>query len=404
LLATGDAVRLPFADQGVDLVLGSPIFTDRRRYLEDGRDMGIARKPKEWVRWMMQVSREAVRVSRGLVLWVATSPTKGRNYRAVAECLSALWWLKGGLQECPIYWRKVGIPGKQGRPAQWYRQDVELILAFKGEELVPWADPLANGHPNQYAPGGAMSHQLTGGTRRNQWGAGIKSNRSRGSDGKMRGRPRPSHEITTRAEIEAPGGHRPPKRANPGNCILDIPVGGGLMGHPLASEINEAPYPQRLAERLIRAHCPPGGIVLDPFSGSGTTVAAALRLGRCGIGIDIRDTQVRRSRVRIETPRPEKKPRHKSWASLSPDNEWRSRIAARVRAMGYSYGRLAAETGVDRAAIMRYVKGERDVNAATLEKLCDTLGLLLVPREQLAALQYEPLGPDGVDDDHIPAG
>jgi DNA modification methylase len=48
-----------------------------------------------------------------------------------------------------------------------------------------------------------------------------------------------------------------------------------------------AVMPQELAETCIRAGCPEGGTVLDPFAGSGTTLAAALKLGRSAIGIDL---------------------------------------------------------------------------------------------------------------------
>jgi len=40
--------------------------------------------------------------------------------------------------------------------------------------------------------------------------------------------------------------------------------------------------------------------VLDPFSGSGTTAAVALRLGRNGIGLDIRRRQAEIARRRID--------------------------------------------------------------------------------------------------------
>lgn len=48
-----------------------------------------------------------------------------------------------------------------------------------------------------------------------------------------------------------------------------------------------ATMPTRLAERCVLAGCPPGGTVLDPFSGSGTTGLAANKHGRRYIGIDI---------------------------------------------------------------------------------------------------------------------
>src|SRR5256886_1601720 len=47
-----------------------------------------------------------------------------------------------------------------------------------------------------------------------------------------------------------------------------------------------AVFPEALVERPIRATCPRGGTVLDPFVGSGTTAVVALRLGRKAIGID----------------------------------------------------------------------------------------------------------------------
>jgi site-specific DNA-methyltransferase (cytosine-N4-specific) len=46
-------------------------------------------------------------------------------------------------------------------------------------------------------------------------------------------------------------------------------------------------FPIQLPQRCILAGCKPGGTVLDPFSGSGTTGLAAQRTGRKYIGIDI---------------------------------------------------------------------------------------------------------------------
>ena len=45
--------------------------------------------------------------------------------------------------------------------------------------------------------------------------------------------------------------------------------------------------PEAMLERVIRASSNPGDIVLDPFSGSFTTSAVAVRLGRNAVGIDL---------------------------------------------------------------------------------------------------------------------
>lgn len=45
--------------------------------------------------------------------------------------------------------------------------------------------------------------------------------------------------------------------------------------------------PLALLEVLIGACCPPGGLVVDPCCGSGTTLVAAARLGRTALGCDL---------------------------------------------------------------------------------------------------------------------
>lgn len=52
-------------------------------------------------------------------------------------------------------------------------------------------------------------------------------------------------------------------------------------------EAHYATFPKRLAERCIKAGCPRGGIVLDPFGGSGTVGLVADRLQRDAILIDL---------------------------------------------------------------------------------------------------------------------
>lgn len=48
-----------------------------------------------------------------------------------------------------------------------------------------------------------------------------------------------------------------------------------------------APYPVDLCRIPILATCPPEGVVLDPFCGTGSTLVAARILGRKSVGIDV---------------------------------------------------------------------------------------------------------------------
>lgn len=51
-------------------------------------------------------------------------------------------------------------------------------------------------------------------------------------------------------------------------------------------ETHFAPFPMDLCRIPISATCPPGGIVLDPFCGTGTAMLVAMRMGRKSVGID----------------------------------------------------------------------------------------------------------------------
>jgi DNA modification methylase len=48
-----------------------------------------------------------------------------------------------------------------------------------------------------------------------------------------------------------------------------------------------APYPEDLCKIPILATCPPDGMVLDPFCGTGTTNLVAFHLGRKSVGMDL---------------------------------------------------------------------------------------------------------------------
>jgi DNA modification methylase len=75
-------------------------------------------------------------------------------------------------------------------------------------------------------------------------------------------------------------------------CVWLVPTRGFSGNH-------FAVYPPGLIETPIKAGCPVGGIVLDPFMGSGTTAVVARKLGRNFIGIDLNPEYVKMAWQRL---------------------------------------------------------------------------------------------------------
>jgi hypothetical protein len=65
-----------------------------------------------------------------------------------------------------------------------------------------------------------------------------------------------------------------------------------LNNHP-------APYPPTLASWVASLICPPGGSILDPFNGSGSTGIAAIRGGWSYVGIEAVSEYATMSRARL---------------------------------------------------------------------------------------------------------
>lgn len=79
-------------------------------------------------------------------------------------------------------------------------------------------------------------------------------------------------------------------------CVWAIPTKAFAGNH-------FATYPEALIETPILAGCPEGGVVLDPFLGSGTTAIVAERLGRRWVGIELNPEYVQLARERLRERR-----------------------------------------------------------------------------------------------------
>jgi DNA modification methylase len=71
-------------------------------------------------------------------------------------------------------------------------------------------------------------------------------------------------------------------------------VGHGDTDHP-------APFPKEIVRPAILSCCPPGGTVLDPFFGSGTTGEVALEEGREFVGIEINKQSAYDAWIRLKS-------------------------------------------------------------------------------------------------------
>ena len=89
-------------------------------------------------------------------------------------------------------------------------------------------------------------------------------------------------------------------------ATLDVwridPESARRVGHP-------APFPVELPRRLIDLYTFEGDVVLDPFLGSGSTVVAAERTARVGVGFDLDPEYVRLARERVAAERARKRHR-----------------------------------------------------------------------------------------------
>ena len=102
-----------------------------------------------------------------------------------------------------------------------------------------------------------------------------------------------------------PGGYRKP---SVGTRVLSVishenhkqwfqSIWTGIPG--ASTRYHPAPYPEELAERLVRMFSFVGDTVLDPFMGTGTTTVAAAKWGRHSIGVEIDPHYIHAAETRI---------------------------------------------------------------------------------------------------------
>ncbi len=87
-----------------------------------------------------------------------------------------------------------------------------------------------------------------------------------------------------------------PLGKNPGD-VWDIP---NVKHNHIEKTIHPCQYPVEMIERLVLSMTEPGGLVVDPYVGVGTTAVAAVLHGRRAAGADIKSEYLEIARKRIE--------------------------------------------------------------------------------------------------------
>jgi site-specific DNA-methyltransferase (adenine-specific) len=100
------------------------------------------------------------------------------------------------------------------------------------------------------------------------------------------------------------------KRANPKGKMPDDVWSFSRVCGTFLERVKWHPcqMPEKVLERIIKVSSNSGDLVIDPFSGSGTTCGVAARLGRKFFGVDISEQYVKHSLKRIEETLAGKRP------------------------------------------------------------------------------------------------
>jgi DNA modification methylase len=309
----GDALQTlkTLPANSVQCCVTSPPYLNLRSYLPDNhpdkaKEIGFAQTPEEYVAKLVDVFcevRRALRDDGTLWLNLAASyngsggaggdynegglkdgqpkfkGSKATNYKPKdmipVPWLAAIalqqdgWWLRAD-----IIWHKLSpMPASYtDRPTVAHEY---VFLLTKSAQYYYDADAIREPHKREWWNDGSQTHYHNGTAQQQKaWVAAGKSPGTHSFNGNA---------LNTNG-------------ANKKSVWTLGPENSGVEHY--------APMPTKLVEPCILAGSKPGDTVLDPFCGSGTTLAVALKHGRCGLGIELNEDYISLAHKRIGKTRP----------------------------------------------------------------------------------------------------
>ena len=261
----GDAAELLRAlpAESVNLVVTSPPYADQRRATYGGVH------PDDYVDWFMPFADGIQRVLRPdgtFILNIKEKAVRGERHTYVLELILAMR-RAGWLWTEEFIWHK-----KNCYPGKWpnrFRDSWERLLQFNRQRKFQMYQEAVMVPVGDWAEGRLRKLSDTDRVRdESRVQSGFGKNISNWVGRKL---------------------------AYPTNVLH--------MATECANRSHSAAFPETLPDWFIRLFTEPGDLVLDPFAGSGSTLAAAHKLERRAIGLELNPKYCALMRERLHLPR-----------------------------------------------------------------------------------------------------
>lgn len=282
-LHEGHAARVmaTMDDGSVDCVVTSPPYFGLRDYGGQPEQIGLEASPVEYVAALVEVFAEVRRVlAKDGTLWLNLGDTYASQTKGGGGATG--YTPEHGNRNRTRYETrrfKIDVPEKNLLGVPWRTAFALQDAGWYLRNAVVWSKP--NAMPESVRDRLSNRHELL-----------FLLTKSRSYWFDLDAIRVPHLESTAAASLRARKPYQAPGQkahsksrpmasggANPGD-VWELPT------RPFP-EAHFATFPIDLPRRCILAGCRPGGTVLDPFAGAGTTLLAAQQLGRRAIGIDL---------------------------------------------------------------------------------------------------------------------
>ena len=277
-------------DQSINCCVTSPPYFGLRDYGMDGQ-IGLEQTPEEYVSKMVEVFREVHRVLRDDgTLWLNIGDSyagsgKGRNADGTYQEGG-----KQGTNKGTVIGKRIKTEAPDCKPKDLIGIPWMLAFALRADgwylrQEIIWHKP--NPMPESVKDRCTKAHEqiflLTKSPRYYFDSEAMKEDAVGGQTGKAASFKRVGSKREQVIPGQAYGTHRPERD--------DVAYNGEKRNRRSVWSVATRPYkgahfatfPPALIEPCILAGCPAGGVVLDPFGGSGTTAGVAVAHGRSAI-------------------------------------------------------------------------------------------------------------------------